>query len=136
MCLGTRQKSQRFLVYVLQEMLVPMGDVHMKFVFSACMLEHLTDSVIAAILTRLLSRVLEAPTVELQMCDFSDSMDASLDGLYVAFSEFSEHLEDLLRIVVPAIRNPEFTENVFKAERRQSIVDMRGVQQICRTSTP
>ena len=82
MCLGTRQKSQRFLVYVLQEMLIPMGVVHMKFVFSACMLEHLTGSVIAAIHTR---RVLEAPTVELQMCDFSDLVDASLDGLYVAF---------------------------------------------------
>ena len=67
---------------------------------------------------------------------FSDSVDASLDGLYVAFGEFSEHLEDLLRIVVPAIRNPKFTENIFKAEWCQSIVDMNGIQQIRRTSTP
>ena len=43
---------------------------------------------------------------------------------------FGEHLEDLLRIVVPAIRNPEFTENFFKAEWRQPIVDMSGVQQM------
>ena len=43
---------------------------------------------------------------------------------------FGEHLEDLLRIVVPAIRNPEFTEDIFKAERRQSIVDMSGMQQM------
>ena len=57
-------------------------------------------------------------------------VDASLDGLYVAFSGFDEHLENLLRIVVPAIRNPEFTENIFKAERRQPIVDMSGVQQM------
>ena len=43
---------------------------------------------------------------------------------------FGEHLEDLLRIVVPAIRNPEFTEDIFKAERRQSIVDMSGVHEL------
>ena len=43
---------------------------------------------------------------------------------------FGEHLEDLLRIVVPAIRNPEFTEDIFKAERRQSIIDMSSVQQM------
>ena len=72
----------------VQEMRMPKGDMHMKLGFSACMLEHLTDSVMAAIHTRLLSRVFEAPTDELQMCSFSYSVDTSLDGLYVAFSKF------------------------------------------------
>ena len=71
----------------MQEMRMPKGDVHMKLGFSACMLEHLTDSVMAAIHTRLLSRVLKAPTDGLQMCGFSYSVDASLDGLSVTFSE-------------------------------------------------
>ena len=74
-------------------MRMPQGDVHMKFGFSACMLEHLIDSVMAAIHTRLLSRVLKAPTDELQMCGLSYSVDASLDGPYVAFSGFGEHLK-------------------------------------------
>ena len=114
----------------LQDMRMPKGDVHMKLGFPACMLEHLTDSVMAAIHTRLLSRVLVAPTDELQLCGFSYSVDALLDGLYVAFSGFGGHLKDLLRIVVPAIRNPEFTKHIFKAEQRQSIVDMSGVQRM------
>ena len=38
------------------------------------MLEHLTDSVMAAIHNRLLNRVLEAPTDELQMCGLSYSV--------------------------------------------------------------
>uniref|UniRef100_A0A7S1AFQ0 Uncharacterized protein n=1 Tax=Noctiluca scintillans TaxID=2966 RepID=A0A7S1AFQ0_NOCSC len=114
----------------MQEVRMPKGDVHMKLGFAADMLEHLNGSVMAAIHTRLLDRVLEAPTDELQMCGLSYSVDASLDGLYVAFSGFDEHLEDLLRIVVPAIRNPEFTEDVFEAERRQSLMDMSDVQQM------
>ena len=69
----------------LQEMRMPKGDVHMKLGFPACMLGHLTDSVMAAIHTRLLSRVLVAPTDELQLCGFSYSVDALLDGLLCRF---------------------------------------------------
>ena len=115
---------------------MPKSDVHMKLGFSASMLERLTDSVMTTIHTRLLNRVLEAPIDELQMCGLCYSVDASLDGLYVAFSGFDEHLEDLLRIVGPAIRNPEFTEDIFEAERRQSIMTIMACSRCSRTSTP
>ena len=51
----------------MQDVRMPKGDMHIKLGFSACMLERLIDSVMAAIHTRLLSRVFEMPTDELQM---------------------------------------------------------------------
>eukprot|EP00450_Noctiluca_scintillans_P027339 CAMPEP_0194534898 /NCGR_PEP_ID=MMETSP0253-20130528/73257_1 /TAXON_ID=2966 /ORGANISM="Noctiluca scintillans" /LENGTH=1001 /DNA_ID=CAMNT_0039380605 /DNA_START=46 /DNA_END=3048 /DNA_ORIENTATION=- len=106
---------------------MPQGDLEMKLSFSAAMVSNVTGSIMAGIHSRVVQRTLESATDELQTCGMSYSIFHGRDGVFVSFSGFDQHLEKLMDVVLPFVRMPNFTEDVFEAERRKALMDVSDV---------
>jgi len=69
--------------------------------------------------------LLEQPADALQMCGLSYGLSAHADGFGVTFSGFDQHLAELVKLVLPYVRNPGSDIEVrFEQARRQLILDM------------
>ena len=63
----------------------------------------------------------------LEMQGMSYSIFHGRDGVFVSFSGFDQHLEKLMDVVLPFVRIPNFTDDVFEAERRKALMDVSDV---------
>merc|ERR1719387_1128452 len=111
----------------MNEVQLPKAVVMMKLGFPVSMTKDITGNVLAAIHSRLVQRILEGPTDELQMCGVTYGVSGYRDALSVTFSGFDQHMESMMEIVLPTFRQPEFTEADFEAMRRQTQLDLADV---------
>jgi len=106
---------------------LPKAIIQIKVGFPSKVVERVEDNVLAGMHSRLVQTVLEEPSDALQMCGLSYSVSAHNDGLGISFSGFDEHILELAKLVLPAIRKPVYTDQQFESERRQMLLDISDV---------
>merc|ERR1719284_1282063 len=99
----------------------------MKLAFPPSVVTRVEDAVLAAMHTRLVNSALEEPSDLLQTCGLSYSISTHQDAFGVSFSGFDEHLQELVELVLPSMREPNRTEAEFEVARRQLVLDLADV---------
>eukprot|EP00928_Gymnodinium_smaydae_P035808 TRINITY_DN25131_c0_g5_i1.p1 TRINITY_DN25131_c0_g5~~TRINITY_DN25131_c0_g5_i1.p1 ORF type:complete len:1028 (-),score=269.41 TRINITY_DN25131_c0_g5_i1:51-3134(-) len=103
---------------------LPKGLVMMKVGFSKELTKDVAGHILAMMHARLVRRILEGPSDELQMCGLSYNLHGGVDSFSISFSGFDQHMEALMRLVLPAVRAPVFSDDDFEAVRRQAVLDL------------
>jgi len=106
---------------------LPKGDVQLKLGFPQQITKSIEGGLLAGIHSRIVNQLLEGPTDELQMCGVSYGIGSYDDGWQVSFSGFDQHLESMMKIVLPVVREPEFSDEQFESVRRQTLLDLQDI---------
>ena len=106
---------------------LPKAQVQIKIAYPRAIMKSPARSVLAAMHSRLVQMVLEEPSDAFQMCGLSYSVVTGHDGLSISFFGFNEHLLQLMRLVMPRVRDPRVSETVFEIVRRQMVLDLSDV---------
>merc|ERR1719515_468748 len=67
----------------------------------------------------------EGPADEMQMCGLGYGIAAYHDGVGVHFSGFDQHMEEMMKVVLPVVRDLQFEEKEFEAIRQQSLLALK-----------
>ncbi|CAJ1349977.1 unnamed protein product, partial [Effrenium voratum] len=103
------------------------AQLQLKLGFDRSVVGTAARSALAAVHARLVKLALEEPSDAFQMCGLGYGVAAANDGLSVSFSGFNEHLVELVRLVLPALRRPKISAADFEVARRQLILDLADV---------
>ena len=106
---------------------LPKAQVQVKLAYPRSVTRSAARSVLAAMHSRLVQMVLEEPSDAFQMCGLSYNVAAGHDGLSVSFFGFNEHLVELVRLVMPQVKNPDISTKEFEIVRRQMVLDLSDV---------
>lgn len=106
---------------------LPKVDINIKLGYSSEIVSRVDGNIIAAMHSRLVQSLLEAPTDEMQMCGMQYSLSAASDGLSLSFRGFDQHIEALVAAVLPTVRDPKFTTQQFDMVRRQLLLDLEDI---------
>merc|ERR1712159_564589 len=106
---------------------LPKADINIKVGYSPEIVSRVDGNIIAAMHSRLVQSLLEAPTDEMQMCGMQYSISAASDGLSLSFRGFDQHQEALIAAVLPTVRDPKFTTEQFEMVRRQLLLDLDDI---------
>eukprot|EP00747_Dinoflagellata_sp_TGD_P181804 gnl/TRDRNA2_/TRDRNA2_35769_c0_seq1.p1 gnl/TRDRNA2_/TRDRNA2_35769_c0~~gnl/TRDRNA2_/TRDRNA2_35769_c0_seq1.p1 ORF type:complete len:1021 (+),score=241.79 gnl/TRDRNA2_/TRDRNA2_35769_c0_seq1:163-3225(+) len=106
---------------------LPKAIISMKLAFPESVLARVQDTVLSAMHVRLINMALEEPADALQMCGLSYSISAHNDGLGISFSGFDEHILELVKMVLPRLREPGNAKQDFEMVRRQLVLDLSDV---------
>eukprot|EP00434_Breviolum_minutum_P026815 symbB.v1.2.023699.t1/scaffold2183.1/size166057/3 len=107
--------------------LMPKAQVQIKVKHPRWLLASPTRAVLSSMHARLVNLVLEEPSDAFQMCGVSFSVASASDGLSLSFSGFNEHLLELLRLVMPKLRDPQASHQDFEMMRQQIILELEDV---------
>jgi len=107
--------------------LMPKAQVQIKVKHPRWLLASPTRAVLSSMHARLVNLVLEEPSDAFQMCGVSFSVASASDGLSLSFSGFNEHLLELLRLVMPKLRDPQASHQDFEMVRQQMILELEDV---------
>eukprot|EP00931_Biecheleriopsis_adriatica_P097944 TRINITY_DN7182_c0_g1_i4.p1 TRINITY_DN7182_c0_g1~~TRINITY_DN7182_c0_g1_i4.p1 ORF type:complete len:1122 (-),score=344.81 TRINITY_DN7182_c0_g1_i4:23-3388(-) len=83
--------------------------------------------VLAAMHSRLVNMALEAKSDALLMCGMSYGIATGKDGMDISFSGFDEHIVELVRLVLPVVREPGNPSSEFEMARRQMALDLSDI---------
>ena len=106
---------------------LPKAQVQIKLAYPRSATKSAARAVLAAMHSRLVQLVLEEPSDAFQMCGLSYGVTTGHDGLSISFFGFNEHLLQLIRLVIPKVRNPEVSQKEFEMARRQMVLDLSDV---------
>mmetsp|Transcript_41326 Transcript_41326/g.88013 ORF Transcript_41326/g.88013 Transcript_41326/m.88013 type:complete len:1005 (+) Transcript_41326:194-3208(+) len=109
---------------------LPKATIMVRLGFPAVAVSRAEGVVLAAMHVRLVQLALEAPSDPLQMCGLSYSISSHDDGMAISFSGFDQHLLELMKMVLPRVREPANPEGEFEATRRQLILDLSDVTKL------
>jgi secreted Zn-dependent insulinase-like peptidase len=109
------------------EVKLPKAIVSLKLGFPPSAISRVEDAVLAALHVRLVNAALEEPSDALQTCGLSYAIDTHRDGLGITFSGFDEHLQELMAMVLPKVREPGSLQADFQMARRQLLLDVSDV---------
>mmetsp|Transcript_25433 Transcript_25433/g.46173 ORF Transcript_25433/g.46173 Transcript_25433/m.46173 type:complete len:1008 (+) Transcript_25433:55-3078(+) len=106
---------------------VPKALIQMKLGYPRSAVQSASRHVLAAMHSRLVNMALEKPSDALQMCGLSYSVSSGEEGMSISFSGFDEHLIELVRLVLPVVRQPHNPSEEFEVARRQFILDVSDI---------
>jgi len=111
----------------LGDLPLPKAIIQLKIGFTPEIISSVEDSILAGMHTRIVQQVLEEPVDSLQMCGLSYSVSTQKDGVGVDFRGFDEHILELIKLVLPMVRRPEYSTSDFEMARRQLVLDLGDV---------
>lgn len=114
----------------LGDIKLPKAIISIKLGFPTSIINRVEDSVLAAMHSRMVNMVLEQPTDAMQTCGVTYSVGSSKDGLSISFSGFDEHILELMKMVLPRVRNPESSDAQFEQAKRQFVLDLADVTKL------
>eukprot|EP00929_Paragymnodinium_shiwhaense_P001267 TRINITY_DN101495_c0_g1_i1.p1 TRINITY_DN101495_c0_g1~~TRINITY_DN101495_c0_g1_i1.p1 ORF type:complete len:1022 (+),score=323.68 TRINITY_DN101495_c0_g1_i1:186-3251(+) len=106
---------------------LPKAIIQLKIAYSPKIIGSVQGSILAGMHSRLVQQSLEQSADGLLTCGVSYSVSPSTDGFGVSFTGFDEHIMELVKLVLPAIRKPAYTEATFEQLRRQLLLDVSDV---------
>jgi len=108
----------------LGEVRLPKAIVSIKIGFPPAVLARVKDAALAAVHVRLVDAALEESADALQTCGLSYSVSAARDGLAISFTGFDEHMEELMKLVLPKVLDPGTADDEFDKALRQLVLDL------------
>lgn len=106
---------------------LPKVDIRMKLSFAKQTETTAAVAILANLHSRLVRLSLEESTDKLQSCGLSYSVASDEHSMSVSFYGFDQYVEELIKLVLPKVRQPSVTQEGFSSIREKMVLDLLDV---------